>query len=94
MEGSDEAQPHKTRDLLSSAPETLLTKNPPKPSRAKIWCLVGNAGMDAYSRPDILPNSSLYNPFPHSLLRTRQKIQNSNGNNNKNYYDHYYYYDY
>ena len=28
--------------------------------------------MDPYSSPYIIPNSSLHNPFPHSLLRTRQ----------------------
>ena len=30
--------------------------------------------MDPYSSPYIIPNSSLHNPFPHSLLRTRQAI--------------------
>ena len=31
--------------------------------------------MDAYSSPYIIPNNSLHNPFPHSLLRTRQNKQ-------------------
>ena len=29
--------------------------------------------MDPYSSPSLIPNNSLHNPFPHSLLRTRQK---------------------
>ena len=37
-----------------------------------VWCLVGNGGMDPFSSPYITPNSSLPNPFPHSLLRTRR----------------------
>ena len=28
--------------------------------------------MDPNSSPEIIPNNSLHNPFPHSLLRTRQ----------------------
>ena len=28
--------------------------------------------MDPYTSPYIIPNNSLHNPFPHSLLRTRQ----------------------
>ena len=28
--------------------------------------------MDPYRSPYIIPNNSLHNPFPHSLLRTRQ----------------------
>ena len=28
--------------------------------------------MDPYSSPYITPNSSPHNPFPHTLLRTRQ----------------------
>ena len=28
--------------------------------------------MDPYSSPYIIPNNSPHNPFPHSLLRTRQ----------------------
>ena len=28
--------------------------------------------MDPYSGPYIIPNNSLHNPFPHSLLSTRQ----------------------
>ena len=28
--------------------------------------------MDPYSSPYIIPNNSLHNPFPHSLLSTRQ----------------------
>ena len=28
--------------------------------------------MDPYSSPDIIPNNSPHNPFPHSLVRTRQ----------------------
>ena len=40
-----------------------------------VWFLVRNGGMDPYSSPYIIPNSnSLHNPFPHSLLRTRQMI--------------------
>ena len=31
--------------------------------------------MDTYSRPYIIPNNNVYNPFPHSLLRTREKIR-------------------
>ena len=30
--------------------------------------------MDLYSSPYIIPNSSLHNPFPHSLLRSRQTV--------------------
>ena len=37
-----------------------------------VWCLVGNGGLDPYSSPYIIPNNSLHNPFPHSLLRTGQ----------------------
>ena len=33
---------------------------------------VGNRGMDPYSRPDVTPHNSPHNPFPHSLLRTKQ----------------------
>ena len=33
-------------------------------------------GMDPYSSPDIVPNNSPHNPFPHSLLRTRQPAKN------------------
>ena len=40
---------------------------------SSVWCLVGNGGMDPHSRPCRIPNSSLHNPFPHSLLRTGQK---------------------
>ena len=29
--------------------------------------------MDPYGSPHIVPNTSLHNPFPHSLLRTRQQ---------------------
>ena len=36
------------------------------------WCLVGNEGMDPYSSPYIVSNNSLHNPFPHSLLSTRE----------------------
>ena len=35
---------------------------------------VGSGGMDPYSSPYIIPNNRLHNPFPHSLLRTRQQI--------------------
>ena len=28
--------------------------------------------MDPYSSPYIIPNNSHYNPFPHSLLSTRE----------------------
>ena len=28
--------------------------------------------MDPYASPYIIPNNSPHNPFPHSLLRTRQ----------------------
>ena len=31
--------------------------------------------MDPYSSPCIIPNNSLHNPVPHSLLRTRQFIE-------------------
>ena len=34
-----------------------------------VWCLVGNGATDPYSSPYIIPNNSLYRPFPHSLLR-------------------------
>ena len=37
-----------------------------------VWFLVGNGGMDPCSSPYIIPNNSPHNPFPHSLLRTRQ----------------------
>ena len=37
-----------------------------------VWCLVGKGGMDPYGSPYIIPTSSPHNPFPHSLLRTRQ----------------------
>ena len=37
-----------------------------------VWCLVRNGGMDPYSSPYIIPSNCLHNPFPHSLLRTRQ----------------------
>ena len=30
--------------------------------------------MDPYSSPYIIPNHSPHNPFPHSLLRIRQKL--------------------
>ena len=30
--------------------------------------------MDRYSCPYIIPNNSPHNPFPHSLLRTRQPL--------------------
>ena len=30
--------------------------------------------MDPYSSPYIIPNSSPHNPFPHSLLRTRESF--------------------
>ena len=40
--------------------------------RSSVWCLVGNGGMDPHTSPYIIPNNSLHNPFPHSLLRTRQ----------------------
>ena len=44
------------------------------------WCLVGNGGMDSYDSPLRVPYSSSlrvpysspYNPFPHSLLSTRE----------------------
>ena len=49
-----------------------------KPQKT-VWCLVGNGGMDPYSSPYIIPNNSLHNPFPHSLLRTRQKPSSSFG---------------
>ena len=39
-----------------------------------VWFLVRNGGMDPYSSPYIIPNNSLQNPFPHSLLRTTQLI--------------------
>ena len=32
------------------------------------WCLVENGAMDPYTGPCIIPNDSLHNPFPHSLL--------------------------
>ena len=31
--------------------------------------------MDPYSSPYRIPNNGAHNPFPHSLLRTRQKFQ-------------------
>ena len=31
--------------------------------------------MDPFSSPYIIPNSSFHNPFPHSLLRTRQQFK-------------------
>ena len=31
--------------------------------------------MDPYSSPYIIPNNCLHNPFPHSLLRTRQFLK-------------------
>ena len=37
-----------------------------------VWCFVGNGGIDPYSSPYIIPSNSLHNPFPHSLLSTRQ----------------------
>ena len=36
------------------------------------WCSAGNGGMDPYSSPRTIPNTSLHNPFLHSRLRTRQ----------------------
>ena len=33
---------------------------------------VGNGGMDPYSSPYIIPNSSPHNPFPHSLLSAKE----------------------
>ena len=41
-------------------------------STTTVWFLVGNGGMDPYSSPYIIPKYSPHNPFPHSLLRTRQ----------------------
>ena len=35
--------------------------------------LAANGEMDPYSSPYIIPNTSLHNPFPHPLLRTRQR---------------------
>ena len=40
--------------------------------RIRVWCLVGNGGMDPHSSPYMIPKNSPPNPFPHSLLRTRQ----------------------
>ena len=37
-----------------------------------VWCLAGNGGMDPCSSPYIIPSNNLHNPFPQSLLRTRQ----------------------
>ena len=33
--------------------------------------------MDPYSSPEIIPKNRLQNPFPHSLLRTRQAAAES-----------------
>ena len=30
--------------------------------------------MDPHSSPYIIPNNRFHNPFPHSLLRTRQSL--------------------
>ena len=45
----------------------------PPTAKTTVWFLVGNGGMDPYGSPYIFPNS-LHNPFPHSLLRTRQGL--------------------
>ena len=37
-----------------------------------LWCLRGNGGMDPYRSPYITPSSNPYNPFPNSLLSTRE----------------------
>ena len=37
------------------------------------WRETGNGGTDPYSSLYIIPNNSPHNPFPHSLLRTRQE---------------------
>ena len=37
-----------------------------------LWFLVGNGGMDPYDSPLRSPIVSPKNPFPHSLLRTRE----------------------
>ena len=49
----------------------------PPTERETPWCLAGNGGMDPSSSPYIVPNNSPQNPFPHSLLRTRQERPNS-----------------
>ena len=43
-----------------------------RPDFLRYQSQVGNGGMDPFSSLYIIPNSSLHNPFPHSLLRTRQ----------------------
>ena len=42
--------------------------------QTSVWflVLVGNGGVDPYSRPYIISNNSPHTPFPHSLLSTRQ----------------------
>ena len=52
--------------IINPSPEDLSSQ------RLTPWCLVGNGGMDPYSSPYISPNNSPHNPFPQSLLRTRQ----------------------
>ena len=58
----------KTQNLsrLVSEPKPLN----PKRIKKTPWFLVGNGGMDP---PLKVPYSSPNNPFPHSLLRTKEK---------------------
>ena len=49
-----------------------LRENPMKLSVMAYMSRPGNGGMDPYSSPYIIPNHSPNNPFPHSLLSTRQ----------------------
>ena len=56
----------------SSSPRSPKTRNPKPWSNLiqtfTVWCLVGNGGMDPYNPQQ----KKLHDPFPHSLLRTRQ----------------------
>ena len=46
------------------------------PRRTTPWCFVGNnGGMDPYGSPYIFPNNSPHNPFPHSLLSTKETVK-------------------
>ena len=45
-----------------------------RPLREVVWCLQREEKIDPYSSPYVTPNSSPHNPFPNSLLRTRQAI--------------------
>ena len=44
-----------------------------KAGTTTLWFLVGNGGMDPYDSPLRSPLVGPNNPFPHSLLRTREK---------------------